>query len=252
MRKENNKVDINKHETDIDTLFKQNVNDLSAIKELYKKLKDIENKILQIKYIDSTLVYKLKKEYEKLKEINIEVDFQVKLINDIDKITKDIDKIKDNFITTMNTNRSEILKNNKLQLKNGVETEANNEWYTSSFIDISDGAIIVGNATRKVDAIAFYDENKNYVTSIKPTISTTSNSIFKAETTTKKGQYKYCRVSSVIYSPDRQFIGSVGTFTHYTNVLKNLDDRVAILEKSKSTIENTDILLNNNIGNTLT
>ena len=43
MSKENNKMQV-----DIDTLFKQNVNDLSSIKELYSKLKDIENKILQI------------------------------------------------------------------------------------------------------------------------------------------------------------------------------------------------------------
>ena len=249
MPKENIKIDINKHEIDIVTLKKQNVNDLSAIKELYRKLKEIEEKISQIKYIDNTLIKKLKKEYEKLKEINSEVDFQVKLINDIDKITKDIDKIKHNFITTMNINRSEILKNNKLQLKDGVETQANNEWYTSSFIDISAGATIVGNATRKVDAIAFYDENKNYVTSIKPTIPTDRNSIFKAETTTKKGQYKYCRVCSVIYSPERQFIGSVATITHYTNVLKNLDDRLTSLEDRKKIIfeenlyENTDNLL---------
>ena len=249
MPKENIKIDINKHEIDIDTLKKQNVNDLSAIKELYRKLKEIEEKISQIKYIDNTLIKKLKTEYEKLKEINSEVDFQVKLINDIDKITKDIDKIKDNFITTMNINRSEILKNNKLQLKDGVETQANNEWYTSSFIDISAGATIVGNATRKVDAIAFYDENKNYVTSIKPTIPTDSNSIFKAETTTKKGQYKYCRVSSVIYSLERQFIGNVATFTHYTNVLKNLDDRLTSLEDRKNILfeensyENSDNLL---------
>ena len=63
MPKENNKVDINKHEIDIDTLFKQNVNDLSAIKELYRKLQEVEERISQIKYIDSTLAYKLKKEY---------------------------------------------------------------------------------------------------------------------------------------------------------------------------------------------
>ena len=42
-------IDINKHEVDIDTLFKQNENDLVSIKELYKKLKDLEKKISQIK-----------------------------------------------------------------------------------------------------------------------------------------------------------------------------------------------------------
>ena len=59
-------IDINKHEVDIDTLFKQNENDLCSIKEAYRKLKDLEGKITQIKYIDSTLADKLKKDYEKL------------------------------------------------------------------------------------------------------------------------------------------------------------------------------------------
>ena len=48
MPKENNNMQI-----DIENLFKQNVNDLSAIKELYRKLKEVEEKILQVKYIDS-------------------------------------------------------------------------------------------------------------------------------------------------------------------------------------------------------
>ena len=52
----------NKKQFDIENLFKQNVNDLSAIKELYRKLKEVEEKITKIKYIDSTLAYKLKKE----------------------------------------------------------------------------------------------------------------------------------------------------------------------------------------------
>ena len=67
MTKENNKVDINRHEIDIDTLFKQNVNDLSSIKELYRKIEEMEKKISQIKYINDVLGYKLKKEIESLK-----------------------------------------------------------------------------------------------------------------------------------------------------------------------------------------
>ena len=63
MSDENNKFQI-----DIDNLFKQNANDLTSIKELYRKLKESEEKITQIKYIDSTLAYKLKNDYEKLKE----------------------------------------------------------------------------------------------------------------------------------------------------------------------------------------
>ena len=93
MPKENNKVDINKHEIDIDTLFKQNVNDLSAIKELYRKLQDMENKISQIKYIDSNLSNKLKKEYEKLKKIILDENIQAKLTDDINKINSQLDTI---------------------------------------------------------------------------------------------------------------------------------------------------------------
>ena len=38
MPNDNDKIDINKHEVDIETLKKQNVNDLLSIKELYRKI----------------------------------------------------------------------------------------------------------------------------------------------------------------------------------------------------------------------
>ena len=60
-------IDINKHEVDINNLFKQNENDLVSIKELYRKIEELENKIEQIKYIDTKLVDKIKKDYEKFK-----------------------------------------------------------------------------------------------------------------------------------------------------------------------------------------
>ena len=53
MANENNKFQI-----DIDNLFKQNVNDLCSIKELYRKLKELENKISQVKYIHNNLANK--------------------------------------------------------------------------------------------------------------------------------------------------------------------------------------------------
>ena len=62
-------IDINKHEVDIDSLFKQNELDLCSIKELYRKLKDIEKKISQIKYINEVLGVKLTKEIESLKDL---------------------------------------------------------------------------------------------------------------------------------------------------------------------------------------
>ena len=88
MSNENNKFQI-----DIDNLFKQNVNDLSSIKELYRKLQDTENKILQIKYIDSNLANKLKKEYEKLKRIILDENIQAKLSNDIETIKSQLNNI---------------------------------------------------------------------------------------------------------------------------------------------------------------
>ena len=60
-------IDINKHEVEIDTLFKQNEIDLCSIKELYRKIEELDKKIEQIKYIDSTLVDRIKKDYEKFK-----------------------------------------------------------------------------------------------------------------------------------------------------------------------------------------
>ena len=84
-------IDINKHEVDIDTLFKQNELDLCSIKELYRKLKELEKKISQIKYIDSNLADKLKKDYEKLKRIILDENIQVQLNNKIDEINSQLD-----------------------------------------------------------------------------------------------------------------------------------------------------------------
>ena len=88
MPKENNKMQV-----DIENLFKQNVNDLSSIKELYRKLKEVENKISQVKYIDSNLANKLKKEYENLKKIILDENVQAKLANDIEKINSQMNAI---------------------------------------------------------------------------------------------------------------------------------------------------------------
>ena len=59
--------DINSQQIDIENLFKQNENDLTSIKEIYRKLEELENKIEQINYINTKLVDKLKKDYEEFK-----------------------------------------------------------------------------------------------------------------------------------------------------------------------------------------
>ena len=59
--------DINSQQVDIENLFKQNENDLCSIKELYRRIEELENKIEQINYINTKLVDKLKKDYEEFK-----------------------------------------------------------------------------------------------------------------------------------------------------------------------------------------
>ena len=85
--------DINSQQVDIENLFKQNENDLFSIKELYRKLEEMEKKITQIKYIDTTLVNKLKKDYEKLKKVIIDENIQVQLINDINDIKSRLENL---------------------------------------------------------------------------------------------------------------------------------------------------------------
>ena len=62
-------IDINKHEVNIDTLFKQNELDLCSIKELYRKIDEIEEKIRQKNNTDSVLADMFKKEIESLKKL---------------------------------------------------------------------------------------------------------------------------------------------------------------------------------------
>ena len=108
MSNENNKMQV-----DIENLIKQNVNDLSSIKELYRKFKEIEEKLTQIKYIDNNLANKLKKEYESLKRIILDENIQVKLTDDIEKINLQLDTIVDerkHIINVTNENYEECVK----------------------------------------------------------------------------------------------------------------------------------------------
>ena len=112
MSNENNKMQV-----DIENLFRQNVNDFSSIKELYRKLKEVEEKITQIKYIDTTLAMKLKKDYEKLKKIILDENAQAKLANDIEtintKLTNDIKAINTKLSNNIETNIEKLTNDNK-------------------------------------------------------------------------------------------------------------------------------------------
>ena len=106
-------IDINKHEVDIENLFKQNANDLSSIKELYRKLEEMEKKISQIKYINNVLVNKLKRDYENLKRIILDENIQVQLTNDINELNSQLD--------TMTT----LITNDINELNSQLDTKAN-------------------------------------------------------------------------------------------------------------------------------
>ena len=85
--------DINSQQVDIENLFKQNENDLCSIKELYRKIEELDNKIEQIKYIDIKLADKLKKDYEKLKKVILDENIQVQLTNDINDIKSRLENL---------------------------------------------------------------------------------------------------------------------------------------------------------------
>ena len=62
-------IENNKMQVDIENLFKQNELDLCSIKELYRKIEEMEKEISQIKYINEILDDKLRKEIESLKDL---------------------------------------------------------------------------------------------------------------------------------------------------------------------------------------
>ena len=119
MPKENNKMQV-----DIDTLKKQNVNDLLSIKELYKRIEELGEKITQIKYIDNTLVKKLKKEYDNLKKIILDENIQIKINNDIESINSQMKTITTGNLLNCSSNENSLINdidnfnNNILKLKN--------------------------------------------------------------------------------------------------------------------------------------
>ena len=153
MPKENNKMQV-----DIDTLKKQNVNDLLSIKELYKRIEELGEKIRQIKYIDNALVNKLKKEYERLKEINFDVDLQIKLTNDIESINSQINNT-DNKLTTLAITKAE--KNTTDSLQSQINNLVLNSGGDSNLEVVQSRTNSVGNI--------FYN-SKNHIDNIEKAI----------------------------------------------------------------------------------
>ena len=164
-------IDINKHEVDIDILFKQNENDLSSIKELYRKLKELEQKIIQIKYIDSNLADKLKKDYEKLKRIILDENIQAELTNSINEIN-----------TQLNNDINEI--NSQLDTK-----ASKKEIFTMSNMGQDIREAMTGGSVAVVGVNAILEENivDNQVTPIKTSFmeeTSKSSNLFNYKTVT--------------------------------------------------------------------
>ena len=162
MPKENNKMQV-----DIENLFEQNVNDLSAIKDLYRKLKEVEEKISQIKYIDSNLANKLKKDYEKLKKIILDENIQAKLTDDIETIISQLDtniteikKVKTEYYLTHKTTLKEIVESmgddgGCIYVSHGVH-EVNDSFVLDKKIVIKGHGI---NCKLKLNALIISDDN---------------------------------------------------------------------------------------------
>lgn len=160
-------IDINKQQVDIENLFKQNVNDLASIKDLYKKLKELEEKISQIKYIDSTLAKKLKKEYEKLKKQIIDENVQLQLNEKIEKSKTELNNKIDENKTEIDTVKNYIKfvtpeqfgaigdginddTNAVIEALNYSEVKFNNTYLITQGIDINKKIHIYGDGKIKI------------------------------------------------------------------------------------------------------
>ena len=152
--------DINSQQVDIENLFKQNANDLVSIKELYRKLKDLEEKISQIKYIDTNLADKLKKDYENLKKVILNENIQIQLTNGINEINTSINKI-NNDINEINTS---INKNNNdiNEVNSQLDTKANkNEIFSMANMGQDIKEAMTGGSVAVVGKDAVLEENLN-------------------------------------------------------------------------------------------
>ncbi len=126
MSKENNKMQV-----DIVNLLKQNVNDFYSIKELYSKLKEVEERFSQIKYIDTTLANKLKKDYGKLKRIILDENASATLSNEIETVKTKLT----NDIKTSNFQLTNDIETINSQMDNNTKTRIAKDINSSNYIE---------------------------------------------------------------------------------------------------------------------
>ena len=156
MPKENNKMQV-----DIDTLKKQNVNDLLSIKELYKRIEELGKKITQIKYIDNSLVKKLKKDYENLKMTILDENVQIKLKNFIETFNSEFDK---------KANKDEVFsKKNGINI-NDFDEETRRTFLEAQNIDVN---YVLGNENVKPINTSFFKVNVNLVELVNKIVNKT-------------------------------------------------------------------------------
>lgn len=140
-------IDINKHESDIEILKKQNVNDLLSIQEIYNKLKSIDEKIKHNDKISTRIIDNIKERYEKLERIIIEQNIQIKIKN----LDKKIIFAKDFGISTNNSDNTEGFR----KLQNYLNThqvdevlfEANSIIYTNINLKVKNTKLL-GNGSK--------------------------------------------------------------------------------------------------------
>ena len=203
MPKENNKMQV-----DIDTLKKQNVNDLLSIKELYSKLEELGEKITQIKYIDNTLVKKLKKEYENLKKLILDENIQLELTNKIETINSQFLSLKD-YVTEIENDIFEKVNKKELydftnikafvRYDNGAITETA-DGNSTDFVSLTydDTWLVSGRCQYSACLIATYDRNKTFLRSYGRTDGSLVN--YTEYEFKPKQDEKYAKFGS-IYAP---------------------------------------------------
>ena len=154
MPKENNKMQV-----DIDTLKKQNVNDLLSIKELYKRIEELGEKITQVKYIDNTIVKKLKKEYENLKKIILDENIQIKLTNDVETINSQQIKLT-NDIETINSQMDNNVRDLNIKINEVASTGTTSEVVQNKVSEMAqNGSILFNTITPKMTT--FFEQSGN-------------------------------------------------------------------------------------------
>lgn len=219
--------EINKFQIDIDNLFKQNENDLSSIKELYSKLKEMDDKISQIEYIDSQLANKLKKEYESLKKQILDENVQVELSNKIEE-TKALIQNKVNEINE----KLKSIKDTKQEVINIKEMFGAKGDNTTDDTQAFKNAINYG---KNNGCTVFYLPQGKYI------LSDTIRIDFDGFTLIGDGNNLNGNNSTIIYRKADKTIFHVGgeaTLTKYNNISNPVFKNIAFRDKSDTYTNN--------------